>query len=76
MDRKKVQSYLKNKNIHLITEADDRTIAEIVRTNLEKYHLDIPGTAYFDPELDHLSEYYDRNRNKGHTLSLQMRPVK
>lgn len=61
MDRKKVQSYLKNKNMHLITEADDSTIAKIVRTNLEKYYLDIPGTAYFDPELDHLSEYYDRN---------------
>ena len=61
MDRKKVQSYLKNKNMHLITEADDSAIAKIVRTNLEKYHLDIPGTAYFDPELDHLSEYYDRN---------------
>ena len=42
MDRQKVQSYLKNKNMHLITEADDSTISEIVRTNLEKYHLDIP----------------------------------
>ncbi len=44
-----------------IEPSDDRRIAEIIRANLEKYHLDIPGTAYFDPELDHLSEYYNEN---------------
>lgn len=33
-------------------------IADIVRMNLKAHHLDIPGTAYFDPELDHLSEFY------------------
>lgn len=42
----------------LITAADNPVIAEIIRTNLKKFHLDIPGTAYFDPELDCLSEYY------------------
>lgn len=41
-----------------ITAADDPYIAAIIRDNLRKYHLDIPGTAYFDPELDHLSTYY------------------
>ena len=38
--------------------SDDRRIAEIIRSNLEEFHPDIPGTAYFDPELDHLSAYY------------------
>ena len=42
-----------------ISEADDPLIAKIIRYNLEKAHLDIPGTAYFDPELDHLSAYYE-----------------
>ena len=42
-----------------IVPSDDRPIAEIIRANLEKAHLDIPGTAYFDPELDHLSTYYN-----------------
>lgn len=42
-----------------IQASDDGRIAEIIRANLEKLHLDIPGTAYFDPELDHLSAYYD-----------------
>ena len=37
-----------------IKEADDQKIAEIIRENLQRLHLDIPGTAYFDPELDHL----------------------
>ena len=52
--------------IRPITAQDDQAIAEIVRQNLRAYHLDIPGTAYFDPELDCLSEYYsaqpDRRR--------------
>lgn len=42
-----------------ITAADDEAIARIVRTNLERLHLNIPGTAYYDPELDHLSTYYN-----------------
>lgn len=31
---------------------------------MEKLHLDIPGTAYFDSELDHLSDYYNSNSDK------------
>lgn len=42
-----------------LTPEDDRAIAALIRKNLEDAHLDIPGTAYFDPELDHLSAYYD-----------------
>lgn len=42
-----------------IEAADDKRIAEIIRTNLEKFQLNIPGTAYFDPQLDHLSAYYN-----------------
>lgn len=41
-----------------IEAADDKQIAKIIRANLEKFHLDIPGTVYFDPELDHLSDFY------------------
>ena len=44
--------------IRQITTADDSVIAEIIRTNLKKFNLDIPGTAYYDPELDCLSKYY------------------
>lgn len=44
--------------IRPITSGDDAQIARIIRQNLKAYHLDIPGTAYFDPELDCLSAYY------------------
>ena len=44
--------------IRSIQSADDEEIAAIIRTNLERFHLDIPGTAYFDPELSQLSRFY------------------
>ena len=59
MDRQKTEAWLKERNMHMITEDDDAAIAAIIRANLERYHLDILGTAYFDPELDHLSSYYN-----------------
>lgn len=45
-------------NYRTITEKDDARIAAIVRSNLKAHGLDIPGTAYFDKELDHLSGFY------------------
>lgn len=47
-----------------IEAADDKRIAEIIRENLRRLHLDTPGTAYFDPELDHLSSYYNSDPDK------------
>ena len=46
-------------NYRKIEAADDAAIAGIIRSNLKKFRLDLPGTAYYDPELDHLSAYYD-----------------
>lgn len=46
-------------NYRKIEAADDQAIASIIRKNLEKMHLNIPGTAYFDPQLDHMSTYYN-----------------
>ena len=42
----------------LINENDDAVMAEIIRRNLKKNKLDIPGTAYYDAGLDKLSEMY------------------
>ncbi len=42
-----------------IREEDNRVMAHIIRKNLEEFHLDIPGTAYFDSQLDSLSDYYN-----------------
>ena len=43
----------------LLTKEYDAALAALIRRNLEAAHLDIPGTAYYDNMLDHLSAYYD-----------------
>ena len=49
---------MKKYEIRPIRKSDDKLLAPIIRKNLEAYRLNIPGTAYFDPELDHLSQFY------------------
>ncbi len=36
----------------------DLALADLIRFNLKKHHLDIPGTVYFDDNLNHLSDFY------------------
>lgn len=43
-----------------ITPEYDAMMAKIIRDSLRAHQLDIPGTAFFDESLDHLSSYYDR----------------
>lgn len=45
--------------IRPIFASDDLKIAKIIRDNLEQFHLDIPGTVYYDKELDALSRFYN-----------------
>ena len=52
--------------IRPITMEDDAAMAQIVRTNLRKVGLDIPGTAYFDPCLDHLSRFCASRSGRGY----------
>ena len=47
-----------------ICGADDAQLAGIIRKNLKTYKLDIPGTAFFDSNLDRLSEFYLSDRSK------------
>ncbi len=50
---------------------DDQAVAGIIRRNLENLHLNIPGTAYFDPQLDHLSAYYnDGTKRRAYFVAL------
>ena len=42
---------------------DDPVIKQIIQSSLELYDLALPGTAYFDPELGHLSEFYGKKTN-------------
>lgn len=50
--------------IRHITATDDEAMGTIARTNLAAYGLDIPGTAYFDPEIMHLSAFYGAEPEK------------
>jgi len=47
-----------------IKECHNSQIASIVRKNLESVGLDIPGTAYFDSNLDNLSSSYGKEDRK------------
>lgn len=38
-------------------------MAQIIRNLLESLGLDIPGTAYFDPELERLAQFYRKETN-------------
>ena len=44
--------------IHRLTPEHDAALATLIRANLKAHALDIPGTAYFDAMLDHLSGFY------------------
>lgn len=56
--------------IRKIRPEDDAAIAEIVRRNLKKYGLDLPGTVYFDEGLDHLSEFYLSSEKRGYYVAV------
>ncbi len=45
---------------------DNRAVAELVRYNLKKHGLDIPGTVYFDSVVDNLYEYYSSSERRGY----------
>ena len=51
-----------------LKESDDHVIAVLVRTNLEQAGLNIPGTAYYDVALDHLSSVYGAEDSRYYVL--------
>ena len=57
--------------IRSIKKEDDLSLAKIIRTNLEFYNLAIPGTAYYDPELNHLSHYYEKSPRRNYFVVIE-----
>ena len=55
-------------NYREICKADDAALADIIRSNLKANKLDVPGTAYFDDNLDHLSDFYLLMKMKDFTI--------
>ncbi len=42
----------------------DQALADLIRVNLKKHKLDIPGTVYFDDNLNHLSDFYLADKDR------------
>ena len=55
--------------IRPIAPTDDAAMATIVRAALREHRLALPGTAYFDPELDHLSAFYDADARRAYFVA-------
>lgn len=49
--------------IREIERKDNPFIEQIIKSSLESFHLNIPGTAYFDPYLGELAQFY-QHENK------------
>ncbi len=47
-------------NIHIreIQQPDNKEIASIIRATFREYHIDRPGTAYYDTSLDNMLENF------------------
>lgn len=58
MKPQNLNSFLASVRIRSIQPQDNEAMAALVRMNLKSVGLDIPGTAYFDPELAHLDRFY------------------
>jgi len=49
--------------IREMEEKDNKTMEQIIRRSLESFDLNIPGTAYFDPQLSNLAQFYKQQSN-------------
>lgn len=52
--------------IREIEPGDNPSVAVLVRSNLKKHGLDIPGTVYFDPAVDNIHSYYFGREDRGY----------
>jgi putative acetyltransferase len=49
--------------IREIDVKDNQTMEQIIKRSLESFNLNIPGTAYFDPQLSTLAQFYRETSN-------------
>ena len=56
---------MEDETLHIreIEEKDNKKIEQIIKRSLESFNLDIPGTAYFDPQLSNLAQFYKQQSN-------------
>src|SRR5699024_8560982 len=56
--------------IREIEEKDNKAIEQIIKRSLESFDLDIPGTAYFDPQLGSLAEFYQEQSKANYWVAV------
>ncbi|MEK8132651.1 GNAT family N-acetyltransferase [Paenibacillus filicis] len=56
--------------IREIEEKDNQAIEQIIKRSLESFNLNIPGTAYFDPQLSSLAQYYKEQPNSKYWVAV------
>lgn len=59
--------------IREIEERDNGIIEQIIKHSLEAFGLDIPGTAYFDPQLSALTQFYASEKNAAYWVAVNER---
>ena len=59
--------------IREIEERDNQTMEQIIKRSLESFKLDIPGTAYFDPQLSNLAQFYKEQSNANYWVAVNER---
>ena len=50
-------------HIREIREKDNKKMEQIIKRSLESFNLNIPGTAYFDPQISNLTQFYKQQTN-------------
>ena len=57
--------------IRSIEPGDDATLANIIRTVLEEFGANKPGTVYFDRETDHLYDLFSQTSRSVYQVAVQ-----
>ncbi|KKI90856.1 GNAT family acetyltransferase [Bacillus sp. SA1-12] len=61
--------------IREIEEKDNKAIEQIIKRSLESFDLNIPGTAYFDPQLSNLAQYYKQQSNAKYWVAVNEQDI-
>lgn len=61
--------------IREIEEKDNPIIEQIIKRSLESFGLNIPGTAYFDPQLGMLAQFYKEQANARYWVAVNEQGV-
>ena len=56
--------------VRKIEEKDNQAMESIIKRSLESFDLALPGTAYFDPQLSELAQFYEQETNANYWVAV------